>query len=155
MTVLLDGRPAAREELRTTVPPVRRRPAGEVRRPPTRVRYVAGHGRPAMAACRPRRVMPRWPWLAAVGIVVALVVTGLGVFANQMSDGAVPERAAVVTVSDGQSLWDVARQYAPEADADQVVARIQALNELDGTTVLVPGLPLTVPVGAESPGDGS
>ncbi|NKQ52956.1 LysM peptidoglycan-binding domain-containing protein [Amycolatopsis sp. K13G38] len=153
MTVLLDGRPAAEGELRERVR-ARRRPAGEIRRPPTRARYVAGHRRPAVSGCGPRRVMPRWPWLAAVGIAVALVVTGLGVFANQMPGAAVPERTAVVTVGDGQSLWDVARQYAPDADAGQVVARIQALNDLRDASV-VPGLPLTVPIEAQPSGDGS
>ncbi|HVW42684.1 MAG TPA: hypothetical protein VHC18_15160, partial [Amycolatopsis sp.] len=111
MTVLLDRRPAEQGELRK---PVRvRRPAGEIRRPPTRARRVAGSPRPAVPACGPRRVLPRWPWLAAVGFAVALVVTGLGVFADGMSGGAVPARTATVTVDSGQSLWDLAREYAP------------------------------------------
>lgn len=152
MTVLLDRRPAEQGELRK---PLRaRRPAGESRRPPTRARMVAGRGHPAVSSCGPRRVLPRWPWLVAAAVVVALIFTGLGVFANGMSDGAVPERTATVTVGDGQSLWDLAREYAPEADSDAIVVRIRQLNGL-GDASVVPGLPLTVPVAAEPLGDGS
>ncbi|KAA9160007.1 hypothetical protein FPZ12_018725 [Amycolatopsis acidicola] len=81
-----------------------------------------------------------------MGIAVALVVTGLGVFAQGMAEP-VPEQTATVTVGAGQSLWDVAHEYAPGADADAVVARIEQLNNLTDA-VVVPGLPLTVPVDA-------
>ncbi|MTD53557.1 LysM peptidoglycan-binding domain-containing protein [Amycolatopsis sp. RM579] len=62
--------------------------------------------------------------------------------------GRVPEQTATVTVGAGETLWDMAREYAPSADADDVVARIRQLNSL-GDTAVVPGLPLTVPVDAE------
>ncbi len=96
--------------------------------------------------------MPRWPWLAATALAVGLVVTGLGVFAEGVSGG-VPDHTATVTVGAGQSLWDMAREYAPSADTDAVVARIKQLNGL-GDATLVPGLPLTVPVDARPLGDG-
>jgi hypothetical protein len=149
MSVLLDGSPGTgnvAQGRRRPQLPVRPRRPGETRRPPTRARVVAGRGRAPAPSCAPRRIMPRWPWLAAVALAVGLAVTGLGVFAQGMSGG-VPERTATVTVGDGQNLWDVARQYAPDADPDAVVARIEQLNGLGDSTV-VPGLPLTVPVDA-------
>lgn len=150
MSVLLDGNPAPgkADESRVRPPlPVRPRRAGETRRPPTRARVVAGRGRAVVPSCTPRRVVPRWPWLAAVALVTGLVFTGLGVFAEGMS-GAVPQQTATVTVGAGETLWDVARHYAPSADTGAVVARIRQLNDLGGATV-VPGLPLTVPVDAQ------
>ncbi|WP_166462815.1 hypothetical protein [Amycolatopsis acidicola] len=149
MSVLLDGDPVAgrvTEERPHVQRPVRPRRVGEARRPPTRARVVAGRRRAPVPACAPRKVAPRWPWLAALGIAVALVVTGLGVFAQGMAEP-VPEQTATVTVGAGQSLWDVAHEYAPGADADAVVARIEQLNNLTDA-VVVPGLPLTVPVDA-------
>lgn len=149
MSVLLDGSPVTRNVAQgQTRPqlPVRPRRQGETRRPPTRARAVAGRGRAPVSTCTPRRIVPRWPWLAAIALVVGLAVTGLGVFAQGMS-AAVPERTATVTVVDGQTLSDLARLYAPEADSDAVVARIKQLNDLGDGTV-VPGLPLTVPVDA-------
>ena len=152
MTVLLDRRQAEQVEARK--PPRTRRPAGEIRRPATRARAVAGRPRPKVSVCGPRRVLPRWPWLAAAGLAVALIFTGMGVFANGMSGGAVPQRTATVMLGDGESLWDLARQYAPGSDADAVVARIRQLNDL-GDANLVPGLPLTVPVAAQPVDHGS
>jgi hypothetical protein len=111
---------------------------------------VAGRGRAAVPGCAPRRVAPRWPWLAGIALALGLFVTGLGVFAEGMS-AAVPERTATVTVGAGETLWDVARHYAPGSDAGAVVARIKQLNNL-GDAGVVPGLPLTVPVAAQSPG---
>src|SRR5689334_6805166 len=45
-----------------------RRRAGEPRRPPTRARVVAGRRRGVAPDCAPRRVPPRWPWLAAAAV---------------------------------------------------------------------------------------
>ncbi|MFD4194380.1 LysM peptidoglycan-binding domain-containing protein [Amycolatopsis thermoflava] len=118
-----------------------RRP--EVRRPPTRARVVAGRRPGPVAAC-PRRIAPRWPWLAAVGVAIALAVTGLGVFAGSFAPD-VPERTATVAVTPGETLWDLARQYAPGSDTGAVVERIEELNHLPAESV-VPGLLLTVPV---------
>ncbi|NIH87992.1 LysM peptidoglycan-binding domain-containing protein [Amycolatopsis granulosa] len=118
-----------------------RRP--EVRRPPTRSRAVAGRRPGPVAAC-PRRVAPRWPWLAAIGVAIALTVTGLGAFAGSFGPH-VPARTAMVAVAPGETLWDLARQYAPDSDTGAVVERIEALNHLPAGSV-VPGLLLTVPV---------
>src|SRR5438067_13350828 len=122
----------------------RRHASAEARRPPTRAQIVAGARRAAVPDCAPRRVAPGWPWLAGAALAVGLIVAGLGAFAGGMT-ARVPERTATVSVGSGQSLWDVAREYAPSADAQAVVDRIRQLNNLGDATV-VPGLPLTVPV---------
>ncbi|MEV7044899.1 LysM peptidoglycan-binding domain-containing protein [Amycolatopsis sp. NPDC051061] len=119
---------------------------GEVRRPPTRARVVAGR-RPAGAPCAaPRRVPVRWPWLAGLAVATCLVVAGLGLFGGGAAANApVPEQTATVSVAQGDTLSSLAARFAPGSDASAVVARIKELNRLD-EAVLVPGLPLTVPV---------
>ncbi|MFD2418764.1 LysM peptidoglycan-binding domain-containing protein [Amycolatopsis pigmentata] len=130
--------------------PVRaRRRAGEPRRPPGRARLVAGRRPLPRPGCAPRRVAPRWPWLAALAVTMALIITGLGVFSAAMTPS-VPDRTATVFVARGQSLGELAREYAPDSDPAAVVARIRQLNRLDGD-VLVPGMPLTVPVSSGAP----
>jgi hypothetical protein len=118
---------------------------GEVHRPPTRARVVAGR-RPAGAPCAaPRRVPVRWPWLAGLAVASCLVVTGLGLFAGGAPGAPVPARTATVSVEQGDTLASLAARFAPESEPGAVVARIKELNRLD-QAVLVPGLPLTVPV---------
>ncbi|WP_410642913.1 LysM peptidoglycan-binding domain-containing protein [Amycolatopsis sp. lyj-346] len=118
---------------------------GEVHRPPTRARVVAGR-RPAGAPCAaPRPVPVRWPWLAGLAIGCCLVVTGLGLFSGGSASAPVPERTATVSVGQGDTLTSLAARFAPGSEPGAVVARIRELNRLD-EAVLVPGLPLTVPV---------
>jgi len=118
---------------------------GEVHRPPTRARVVAGR-RPAGAPCAaPRRVPVRWPWLAALAVASCLMITGLGLLGGGMSGAPVPERTATVSVEQGDTLASLAARFAPDSEPGAVVARIKELNRLD-QAVLVPGLPLTVPV---------
>jgi len=118
---------------------------GEVHRPPTRARVVAGR-RPAGAPCAaPRRVPVRWPWLAGLAVASCLVITGLGLFGGGSAGAPVPERTAAVSVGQGDTLDSLAARFAPDSDPGAVVARIKELNRLD-QAVLVPGLSLTVPV---------
>ncbi|MFB9689315.1 LysM peptidoglycan-binding domain-containing protein [Amycolatopsis plumensis] len=118
---------------------------GEVHRPPTRARVVAGR-RPAGAPCAaPRRVPVRWPWLAALAVASCLMITGLGLLGGETSGAPVPERTATVSVGQGDTLASLAARFAPDSEPGAVVARIKELNRLD-RAVLVPGLPLTVPV---------
>jgi LysM domain-containing protein len=151
MSVLVDGDPAAGHvtegRVRASMPLRARRLGGEPRRPPTRTRVVAGRRRVPLPDCAPRPVAWHWRLLAGLALAAGLVVGGLGLFAGRMSD-TVPERTAIVTVSSGETLWEVARQYAPDADTAAVVARIRQINRLGDGTV-VPGLPLTVPVEAD------
>ncbi|MET8848685.1 LysM peptidoglycan-binding domain-containing protein [Amycolatopsis sp. NPDC004625] len=123
---------------------------GEVQRPPTRARVVAGR-RPAGSPCAaPRRVGVRWPWLAALAVGSCLVVTGLGLFGGGAQSAPVPERTATVSVKQGDTLASLAARFAPESEPGAVVARIKELNRLD-RGVLVPGLPLTVPAADPAP----
>ncbi|WP_410568665.1 LysM peptidoglycan-binding domain-containing protein [Amycolatopsis sp. cmx-4-61] len=118
---------------------------GEVPRPPTRARVVAGR-RPAGAPCAaPRRVPVRWPWLAGLAVASCLMITGLGFLGSGSSGAAVPARTATVSVGQGDTLSSLAARFAPDSEPGAVVAKIKELNRLDGA-VLVPGLPLTVPV---------
>lgn len=118
---------------------------GEVQRPPTRARVVAGR-RPAGAPCAaPRRVPVRWPWLAALAVASCLVVTGLGLLGGGGAAAPVPATTATVSVGQGDTLSALASRFAPDSDTGAVVARIEELNRLD-QPVLVPGLALTVPV---------
>ncbi|WP_410654508.1 LysM peptidoglycan-binding domain-containing protein [Amycolatopsis sp. lyj-112] len=123
-------------------------------RPPTRARVVAGR-RPGVATvattapgCPAPRLPLRWPWLAAMALLVAGVITGLGLFMAGVPGVAVPERTTTVSVSTGETLSDLAARFAPGSDIGAVVAKIKELNSLEDV-VLVPGLPLTVPVAAE------
>ncbi|SEC25876.1 LysM domain-containing protein [Amycolatopsis tolypomycina] len=118
---------------------------GEVHRPPTRARVVAGRRAAGAPCAAPRRVSVRWPWLVALAVGSCLVVTGLGLFGGGVSGAPVPDRTATVSVEQGDTLASLAARFAPESEAGAVVARIKELNRLDGAA-LVPGLPLTVPV---------
>ncbi|MFI6305642.1 LysM peptidoglycan-binding domain-containing protein [Amycolatopsis thailandensis] len=118
-------------------------------RPPTRARVVAGR-RPGVAtsspACpAPRRLPLRWPSLVGMALLVAGVVTGLGLFLTGVPGAAVPEQTTTVSVSEGETLADLAARFAPGSDTGAVVDKIKELNSLEDA-VLVPGLPLTVPV---------
>lgn len=152
MPIFVDEHQAAGQVRARARTPLRaRRPAGEPRRPPGRARVVVGRRRPAVPDCAPRPVAPRWPWLVVTAVCVGLTVAGLGLLAEGVPGG-VPGRTAIVPVGRGQTLWDLARQYAPDSDPEAVVARIRQLNGL-GDATLVPGLPLTVPVGSPAVDD--
>jgi hypothetical protein len=136
-----------------------RRPAGR------RAEVVVPLARPV---CSPDRVNPdavRARSLARVAtvrrrrtvatVVLGVVLLGLVALAVRLGGAAVPAAPAgpvpagttVVVVAPGQSLTDVARQAAPTADTDAVLARIRADNHLDGSAVS-PGRPLVVPTGS-------
>jgi LysM repeat protein len=77
--------------------------------------------------------------LVAIGALLG--VFSLGRFAAPASSVS-PTRT--ITVSAGQTLWQIARHAAPGADPRMTVARIEALNHLDGPAVRA-GQPLRVP----------
>ncbi|MEU6646791.1 LysM peptidoglycan-binding domain-containing protein [Saccharomonospora sp. NPDC046836] len=128
---------------------VRRPRTGELRRPPTRGRVVAGRRAAAVRTCAPRAVAPRWSLLVAIGVAVGAGLLGLGVLAGGMAGGGaatVPTGTAIVSVAPGDTLWDVAERSAPGSDPAAVVERIQELNGLTGAQVAA-GTPLVVPAG--------
>ena len=57
-------------------------------------------------------------------------VVALGLLASAARSASVPERSVSVQVAPGESLWQIARRTAPNADVDAVVERIVAQNGL-------------------------
>jgi len=82
--------------------------------------------------------------LAAVPLVIAGLVFGLGASGAVATRDASTASFATVTVDAGQSLWDLAAEIAPTADPREVAAQIVSLNQLT-STVLQPGQELAVP----------
>jgi len=53
----------------------------------------------------------------------------------------------VVTVEQGQSMWEIARAVAPGTDPRATITRIVELNELSSAAAIRAGQRLTVPLG--------
>ncbi len=83
--------------------------------------------------------------LVALPIVVGAYFIGLG----SSSAGADSVQSTVsfetITVMPGDTLWSIAQKIAPNADAQAVIAGIEALNQLESLTVQ-PGQKLAIPV---------
>ncbi len=83
--------------------------------------------------------------LVALPIIVGAYFIGLG----STSAGADSVQSTVsfetITVMPGDTLWSIAQNVAPNADAQAVVAGIEELNQLDTLTVQ-PGQKLAIPV---------
>ncbi|MGE0840294.1 LysM peptidoglycan-binding domain-containing protein [Pseudonocardia sp.] len=113
-------------------PRVRRRPAGAriVRRAPLALRF------------RVRRAAA----LVVLGAVAAGVVVGLGSLgdAARAAGPGIPHGTAQVVVGTGDTVWDIARRTAPDADPAAAAAHIVELNGLR-SAALRPGQMLTVP----------
>lgn len=132
--------------------PVRRTGQVARRRPPSGV--VAMDPRPVarVASCRVERDERKSPLVLTLAASVFAIVALFGVVVGGMAEGAdapVPDRTVLVSVAPGQSLWDLAAEYAPDSDPRDVVERIQTLNELSSGAVAA-GYPLAVPVQAGS-----
>jgi nucleoid-associated protein YgaU len=83
--------------------------------------------------------------IAAVPLVVAAAVFALnGGGAVASNEGGASASFSHVTVSSGQSLWQIAERVAPSADPRDVVAAIVDLNQLH-TSMLMPGQRLAIP----------
>lgn len=92
--------------------------------PTTRLRLTA----------RGRRV---FAFLAALPVVIALTVAVVGGGAALASNetGASTAAFAEITVMNGETLWSIAEDVAPEADPRDVVAEITRLNALENGSV--------------------
>ena len=108
------------------------------------------------AARRPVRSGPRRTWrltrrgrivlgvLVSVPFAAVLMVTG-SLSADAGTDLAAQGSAtAMVVVQPGESLWQIARQVAPNTDPRATLTTIRDLNGLGDDTV-VPGQALVVP----------
>ena len=130
------------------------RPAGTQRRPGARrpggapMRY-RGTGVLVSRASHQRR-----PITPATTVFLALIAAAITVWLGLVaqlggvagSQGAVPDRLAVIHVQTGETLEQVARRVAPDAPAHRVMERIRDLNELD-SVALNAGQTLIAPVG--------
>ena len=81
-------------------------------------------------------------FLASVLLLVGLAALMSPARAGETAPVGTP--AVQVTVQQGQSLWSVAAQYAPDRDPRIVIGEIIDLNGLDSVRV-VPGQQLLVP----------
>lgn len=81
-----------------------------------------------------------------VAPVTLAVVVLLGQLAHGVQVAAVPDRTVPVQVAEGDSLWQLARRAAPQADPGTVVERIVEVNRLD-TAAVSPGQVVLVPTG--------
>ena len=84
--------------------------------------------------------------LAAAPLVVLALVLAVNGGVALASTAAAPSAAAFdyVTISAGESLWDVAETIAPDADPRDVIADIVSLNQLSSEDV-EPGQRLALP----------
>jgi nucleoid-associated protein YgaU len=95
---------------------------------------------------RGRRLARTVVILLAVVTALVLSVAGRG-GVGQAGDGPAVPATNTVVVQPGQTLWQVARSVASDADPRETVARIQELNGLSGAdaATLRPGQTLIVP----------
>ncbi|GAY11912.1 hypothetical protein TOK_0298 [Pseudonocardia sp. N23] len=109
-------------------------------RPAARVRSV----RRAPLALRYR--VRRAAALVVLAVAAAGVVVGLGSMADVARDAGpgISAATAQVVVGQGDTVWDIARRTAPDADTAAAAAHIAELNGLR-SAALRPGQVLTVP----------
>lgn len=82
--------------------------------------------------------------LAAVPLVIAALIFGLGAGGAVATQDAASDSLTWVTVDGGQSLWDLAAEIAPAEDPREFAAQVAAFNQLDGA-VIQPGQRLAIP----------
>lgn len=82
--------------------------------------------------------------LTAVPLIVGAAAFALNGGGALASGHAADASFGHVTVSSGQSLWQIAERVAPSADPRDVVAAIVDLNQLPNSTVM-PGERLAIP----------
>jgi len=84
---------------------------------------------------------------AALGVLAVGLVAGLLWFAHISAAGTpatTTRPPEVVTVHDGDTLWSIASQIAPQRDPRVVVAQLERVNHLTGP-ILLPGQRLRTP----------
>jgi nucleoid-associated protein YgaU len=101
--------------------------------------------RSGAASIRPWRLesarLPRLRWVALA--LAACGLLGLA-YVRAAMENRPPQQVQTVTVAPGDTLWDIASQRYPDADARLKVRQIEQLNQLDRPTI-VPGQHLKVP----------
>ncbi|MCU1595244.1 MAG: LysM peptidoglycan-binding protein [Frankiales bacterium] len=98
----------------------------------TTMRSAEHHSTPSVRLTRRGRVV-----LVLAVLVLALVAftAGRGSSAQGVTDATARTPYASTTVHAGETLWSVAQRVAPSQDPRQVIAAIQQLNHLQGSTL--------------------
>lgn len=99
---------------------------------------------------RPPRGTLRLTSRGRVVVLLVVLAAALAVFALRgapaaSSDIIHHQRTATVVVSPGETVWDIARRVAPDADTRSVVAEIEELNSMTDAGSIRVGQPLSVP----------
>jgi nucleoid-associated protein YgaU len=85
------------------------------------------------------RAAPLWRarWALLVAAAAALLVVGYAreAASSPLVSGAMPAAAETVTVTPGDTLWDIASSRYPGADVRQKVFEIEQLNGLSGPAI--------------------
>lgn len=121
--------------------------AGAARRRGSRPAGRTAPGQPGVRLTRRGRIV--------VGVLVSVPFAAILMVMGSLSadagtagpaSGAGPV-TGIVVVQPGESLWQIARQVAPQADPRATLTAIRELNGL-GSDVVVPGQALVVPAGS-------
>lgn len=102
--------------------------------------------RPAARLRLTRRGRVVFTTLAAMPLVLAALsfVLNGGMATATVAEGALAESSVSVTVTGGQSLWQVAEELAPNDDTREVVAQLLRANSL-ASAEIYPGQQLVIP----------
>lgn len=81
-----------------------------------------------------------------IGVALGLVAFVAAIFLAASMPPKAETTLATITVNNGQTLWGLAEEYAPQSqDLREWIYEVQQLNDLE-TATLFPGMQLTVPV---------
>ena len=108
---------------------------------------VTRRARPARPTASPARLTRRGRLVVTL-LLVALATGLLGLVQPQalaLGRGGAPATERI-TVRPGETLWVIAERVAPDADPRATIASIEAMNDLDTSTVPA-GSVLLVPTG--------
>jgi hypothetical protein len=113
---------------------------------PNNVSYATfGSARPATPRLRlTRRGRIVFGTLAAIPLVIAGLVFGLGASGAVASHDSATDSLTWVTVDGGQSLWDLAAEIAPADDPREFAAQVVSFNQL-ASSEIQPGQELAIP----------
>jgi len=113
---------------------------------PNNVSYPSfGAAHPAKPRLRlTRRGRLVFATFAAIPLVIAGLVFGLGASGAVATQDAAPDSLTWVTVEGGQSLWDLAAEIAPADDPREFAAQVVSFNQL-ASSEIQPGQELAIP----------
>jgi LysM repeat protein len=107
-----------------------------------RSRFAATQARPMSHLRMTARGRAVLLTLVATPLVVIALYFGINAGGATATSSSAP--LSTITVSQGQTLWQLARQLAPTADPRDVIADVMSVNRLTSTNVQ-PGQKLAIP----------